>query len=48
MGMRSSGFSGGFNDGGWRTSRSDHGDNWCKFFDVVLKLFLHTSIIYAY
>ncbi|XP_061392732.1 uncharacterized protein LOC133328193 [Musca vetustissima] len=31
MGMRSSGGyggGGGFSDGGWRTSRSDHGDNW--------------------
>lgn len=32
MGMRSGSYSGGggYNDGGWRTSRSDHGDNWCK------------------
>ncbi|XP_073815793.1 clathrin interactor lqfR isoform X3 [Musca autumnalis] len=30
MGMRSGGYGGGggFSDGGWRTSRSDHGDNW--------------------
>lgn len=35
MGMRSGGgggggYGGGFNDGGWRTSRNDHGENWCK------------------
>ncbi|XP_013101191.2 uncharacterized protein LOC106082966 isoform X1 [Stomoxys calcitrans] len=28
MGVRSGGYGGGFNDGGWRTSRSDHGENW--------------------
>lgn len=31
MGMHSmhSGM-GGYNDSNWRTSRTDHGDNWCK------------------
>ncbi|XP_075147761.1 clathrin interactor lqfR isoform X1 [Haematobia irritans] len=28
MGVRGGGYGGGFNDGGWRTSRSDHGENW--------------------
>lgn len=28
---------GGYNDSGWRTSRSDHGDNWCKKLKIMLK-----------
>lgn len=25
---------GGYNESGWRSSRNDHGDNWCKWFQL--------------
>lgn len=40
------GFGGGYSDGGWRSNRNDHGDNWCKYFKELETEIVHKTQIH--